>query len=116
MSASGFTFTSASRHRNTRLKAAIIHRVESSARRFRQPACFWERAASKASRAESKTTKDNAGKQCATARKTDERNMNAHDYTLQSVMLLGCDFASDEVFAEHTSGFEKQPGRALKSS
>ena len=33
MSVSGFTFTSASRHWNIRLRVAIIHRVESSARR-----------------------------------------------------------------------------------
>jgi hypothetical protein len=33
MSVSGFTFTSASRHWNIQLRVAIIHRVESSARR-----------------------------------------------------------------------------------
>ncbi len=44
-----------------------------------------ERAARKASRTRSNTTKDNVRKQCATARKTDERDMNVQDCTLQSV-------------------------------
>ena len=37
-----------------------------------------------ASRTRSNTTKDNVRKQCATARKTDERDMNAQDCTLQN--------------------------------
>jgi hypothetical protein len=49
----------------------------------------------------SNTTKDNVRKQCATARKTDERDMNAQDCTLQNA--TGADFVSDEVFAEHNS-------------
>jgi hypothetical protein len=36
-------------------------------------------------RHKSYTTKDNVRKQCATSRKTDERDMNAQDHTLLSV-------------------------------
>jgi hypothetical protein len=85
---------------------AIIHRVESSARRgfafrsWKSASCLrrkrfsaarvlWERATRKTSRTASNTTKDNVRKQCATARKTDERNMNAQDYTLQSAYVTG---------------------------
>src|SRR6476660_10190881 len=101
MSVSGFTFTSESRHLNIRLRAAIIHRVESSARlglqflswnrasclrrkRFSAARALRECAARKASRTKSNTTKDNVRKQCATARKTDELDMNAQDCTLQN--------------------------------
>jgi hypothetical protein len=43
-----------------------------------------EIAARKTSRTRSNTAKDNVRKQCATARKTDERDMNAQDCTLQN--------------------------------
>src|SRR6478672_12422738 len=94
MSVSGFTFTSASRHLKTRLRVAIVHRVESSARRglaflsWKRASCLRRKrfsaaralrecAARKASRTKSNTTKDNVRKQ--TARKTDERDINAQD-------------------------------------
>jgi len=99
---------------------AIIHRVESSARRgfafrsWKSASCLrrkrfsaakvlWEHATKKASRTKSNTIKDNARKQCATARKTGEHDMNDQDCTFQRVVLPKRDFASHEVFAEDNS-------------
>src|SRR6476659_6276227 len=85
-----------------RLRVAIIHRVESSARRgltfrpWKSASCLRKKrfsaaralrecAARKANRTKSNTTADNIRKQCATARKIDEPGMNAQDRTLQNV-------------------------------
>src|SRR5579863_6627795 len=104
-SVSAFTFISASRHGNIRLRVTIIHRVESSARRglifrsWNSASCFrrkrfsaaralWEHAARKASWTRSTKTKDNVRKQCATARKTDEPDINAQDRTLQNLYRI----------------------------
>jgi hypothetical protein len=101
-SVSGFTLTSALRHWNIRLRVAIIHRVESSARRglafrsWKSASCFRrkrfsaaralrERAARKASWTKSNTTADNVRKQCATTRKINESDMNTQDRMLRNV-------------------------------
>jgi hypothetical protein len=109
-------FMSASRHENIWLRVAIIHRVESSARRdhtsapgttpvvvsggrgSRQSECCGNAAARKASRARSNTTEDDVRKQCSTARTTNEPEMNVQHRTLQNVK--GSDLASDKVFAD----------------
>jgi hypothetical protein len=80
------------------ISGPLVHDVHE---RFSAASVRWERATRKASRTKSNTTKDDVRKQCATARKTDERGMNAQDCMLQSVVLPDLDFASDEVFAEH---------------
>src|SRR5262249_47738782 len=102
MSVSAFTFTSELPHGNIRLRVAIIHRAESSARRgltfrswnsasclrrkrFSAARALRECIAREASRTKSMTANDNARKQWATARKTGERDMNAQDCRLQNV-------------------------------
>src|SRR6266567_2652268 len=71
-------------------------RLVSAARALR------ECVARKASRTRSNTTKDNVRKQCATARKTDERDMNAQDCTLQNAtgarFRLGRSFCGAQVY------------------
>jgi hypothetical protein len=117
MNVSGFTFTSASRQGNMRLRVAIIHRVESTARpgltfrswksasclrrkRFSAASVLGERATREARRTKSNPIKDNVRKQYATAPKTDGHDMNAQDCTLQRDMLPKHDFDSDEVLVE----------------
>jgi hypothetical protein len=75
------------------------------------------RATRKTSRTTSNTTKDKIRMQCATARKTDERNMNAQDYTLQRVMLpefrLGRSFCGAQVDADLSKYFDTIPHSEL---
>jgi len=98
-------------------QVAIIHGVESSARRgftsrsWKSASCFrrkkfsaarvlWERATRKISSIKSNTVRENVREPYATARKTDEHDVNAQDSTLRPDMLPKHDFDSDEVFAE----------------
>src|SRR5579864_9427715 len=114
---------SASRHENIGLRVAI-HRVESSARRgltfrsWKSASCFRRKrfsatralrecAARKASRTRSNTTKDSARKQCATARKMNELDMNAQDRTLQNVK--SCDSGSGRSFCGRQGDFKRWP-------
>ena len=65
---------------------------------FSAARALWEHAAREASRTRSTTTKDNVRKQCATARKTDEPNLNAQDRTLQNV--TGSNLPADRLSAD----------------
>jgi hypothetical protein len=104
ISVSGFTFISELPHGNIRLRVAIVHRAESSARRgltfrswnsasclrrkrFSADRALRECAAREAGRTKSMTTNDNVRKQWATARKTGECDMNAQDCTLHNVTV-----------------------------
>src|SRR5262249_40693226 len=102
MSVGALTFTSASRHGNMRLRVAINQRVESLARRgltwrsWKSASCLRRKRFSAASarrewtarmarRIRSITTGTIVRKQCATARKSDEPDINAQHGTLQNV-------------------------------
>jgi len=65
-------------------------------KRFSAARALRECAVRKTSRTKSTTTADNVRKQCATARKTNEPDMNAQDRTLQNVK--SSDWGSDEGF------------------
>jgi len=99
MSVSGFTYTSASRCWNIRLRSAITHRVESSARRgltlrsWKSASCLRrkrfsaaraprDRVARATNRAKSNTAEDNTQEPCPTARKIKGGAMNAQQRTL----------------------------------